>query len=117
MSLFRDEVVEFALSDETRKLETEQKAWIARDPLNPQPYYQLALVYRMQYDQDTALALLLHSTHLDPAYAPAHIALTEIYAVRADYPAAWRHAKLAAQNGKEEGITLLLRHNIAEPPS
>lgn len=115
MSFFRREVIDFALDQETLKLAQEQRDWIARDPANPRPYYQLALFYRMQYNQDFALGLLLEAVRIDPSFADAHIALTEIYAVRADYPAAWRHARAASQNGKEEGIALLLRHQIPEP--
>ena len=114
--LFR-EVADYALNEDTDRLIAEQMQWIAAEPASPQPYYQLAMFYRIKGLQEEALALLLHTVHLDPAHASAHIALTEIYAVRADYPAAWRHARLAAQNGKEEGVTLLLRHNVSEPPA
>lgn len=115
MSFFRREVIDFALDQETLKLAQEQRDWIAREPANPRPYYQLALIYRMQYNQDYALGLLLEAVRLDPLFADAHVALTEIYAVRANYASAWRHARAASQNGKEEGLALLLRHRIPEP--
>lgn len=112
--LFR-EVADYALNEDTERLIAEQKHWIAAQPENPQPYYQLAMFYRMKGLEQEALALLLHAVHLAPDHAPSHLALTEIYAVRADYSAAWSHARSAALNGKEEGVTLLLRHNVAEP--
>lgn len=115
MSFFRREVVDFALDQETLKLAQEQRDWIAREPANPRPYYQLALVYRMQYNQDFALGLLLEAVRLDAGFAQAHVALTEIYAVRVDYAAAWRHARAASQYGSQEGVALLRRHQIAEP--
>jgi TPR repeat protein len=40
------------------------------------------------------------------------VALTEIYAVRADYAAAQRHARKAAENGNVRGVELLRRHGV-----
>ncbi|HUK18966.1 MAG TPA: tetratricopeptide repeat protein [Bryobacteraceae bacterium] len=112
MSFWRKEVIDFALSDETRRHMAEQRAWIEREPSNPRPYHQLAQLYRMEGRQDEALGLLLEAVRLDPAFAPAHSSLAEIYAVRADYAAAWRHARLAAQNGDSSAVELLTRHGI-----
>lgn len=114
MSVWR-EVVDFALDQETVQAEAEQLAWIAREPGNGQPYYNLAQLRRMQYKQEEGLALLLHAVSLDPALADAHVALTEIYAVQGDVAAAWRHARQAAANGNAEGVALLERHQVAEP--
>src|SRR6185295_10716155 len=86
---WRKEVIDFALDQETRAHVDEQLAWIAREPDNPRPYYHLAQLYRMQWKQDEALGLLLQAVHLDGSFAPAHAALSEIYAVRQDYAAAW----------------------------
>ena len=47
----------------------------------------------MESRADEALALMLEAVRLDDAFAEAHVALAEIYAVREDYPAAWRHAR------------------------
>jgi Tfp pilus assembly protein PilF len=114
MSFFRREVIDFALDYETRKLAREQLEWIAREPENARPYYQLALIYRMQYEQERALGLLLEAVRLDPGMAEAHLALTEIYAVRGEETAAWRHARLAEANGKKEGVALLQRYQVPE---
>ena len=51
---------------------------------------------------------------LVPALAEAHAALTESYAVREDYGAAWRHARLAEQHGEARGVELLRRYGVAE---
>ena len=112
MTFWRKDVIDFALSDETRRHMAEQRAWIGREPANPRPYRHLALLYRMEGRQDEALGLLLEAVRLDPAFAPAHSALAEIYAVRADYAAAWRHARLAHENGDASAVELLTRHGI-----
>jgi hypothetical protein len=56
----------------------------------------------------------LHAVALDPAFAAAHAALAELYAVRADYPAAWRHARLAERGGEPRAVALLERHGVPE---
>lgn len=114
MSFWRRQLIDFALDHETRKHMEEQIAWIERDPAAAQPYYALAQLYRMNGNQDYALALLLESVRLDPSLADAHAALCELYAVRGDYPAAWRHARTAERLGLARGVDLLNRHGIAE---
>ena len=75
------------------------------------PIY-LAQLYRIEQKQDEALALLLEAVRLDDACAGAHVALTEIYAVRADYAAARRHALKAAEHGNPRGVELLRRQGV-----
>ena len=111
---WRKDIIDFALDHETRTHIEEQMAWIAREPDNPRPYYHLAQLYRMQWKQDEGLALLLQAVHLDATYAPAHAALAEIYAVRQDYKAAWRHARAAESHGDGSAVEMLTRHGIAE---
>ena len=110
MDFFRKEVIDFALDHQTRQAVEEQQASIDADPSNPRPYYQLALLYRMQWKQQEALGLLLESVRLDPAFAPAHVALAEIYAVRNDLAAARRHAALAAAQGDPRAREMLERY-------
>ncbi len=112
MTFWRKEVIDFALDRETATHIREQREWIAREPQNPRPWYNLAQLYRIAQKQDEALALLLEAVRLDDACADAHVALTEIYAVRADYPAAQKHAAKAAQNGNPRGVELLRRHAV-----
>lgn len=112
MTFWRKEVVDFALDRETAGHISEQKKWIACEPQNPRPWYNLAQLYRIERRQDEALALLLEAVSLDAAYAEAHVALTEIYAVRADYAAAREHAHQAAQHGNPRGVELLRRHGM-----
>jgi len=114
MSFWRQEVVQFALDRETRKHMDEQRVWIAREPANPRPYYHLAEFCRMEGKQDEALGLLLEAVRLDGEFAAAHAALAEIYAVRADYAAAWRHARLAERGGVPRAAEMLRRHGSAE---
>jgi len=109
-----NELVNHALDHETLQHEQEQLAWIAREPGNPQPYYNLAQLRRMQWKEDDGLALLLEAVRLSPEFAEGHAALTEIYAVRGDYSAAWRHARAAERNGAPDGVELLRRHGVAE---
>jgi cytochrome c-type biogenesis protein CcmH/NrfG len=114
MNFWRKDVVDFALSQETRMHIEEQRAWIEREPANPRPYYHLAQFYRMENRPEEGLGLLLEAVRLDPAFADAHAALAEVYAVRADYPAAWRHARLAENNGNPRGVELLKRYGVEE---
>jgi cytochrome c-type biogenesis protein CcmH/NrfG len=114
VSFWRKDVIQPALDVETRKHMEEQLAWIAREPGNARPYLHLAEFYRMEGREDEALGLMLHAVQLDPHFAPAHAALAESYAVRADYPAAWRHARLAEQAGEPRAVALLLRHRVPE---
>jgi cytochrome c-type biogenesis protein CcmH/NrfG len=115
VSFWRKEVIDFALDQETAAHVREQKEWIAREPSNPRPWYNLAQLYRMEQKPDEALALLLEAVRLDDGCADAHVALAEIYAVRGDAAAAWRHAREAAARGNARGVELLQRHGVAEP--
>jgi len=115
VSFWRKDVIDFALDRETAAHLREQKDWIAREPSNPRPWYNLAQLYRMQWKPEEALALLLEAVRLDPAFADAHVALAEIYAVRNDSAAAWRHARSAETQGNARALDLLRRHGIVEP--
>lgn len=114
MSFWRKEVIDFALDQETLRHIEEQRAFIANDPANFRGYYNLAQLYRIQGRQDEALGLLLESARLDPSFAEAHVALAEIYAVRADMPAAWRHARQAESCGNSCAVEMLTRHAVPE---
>src|SRR5690242_556385 len=115
MNFWRKEVIEFALDHETRKQMDEQRAWILREPANPRPYFHLAQLHRVAFQQDEALGLLLEAVRLDPAFAEAHAALAEIYITRADDPAAWRHARIAEANGDSSVLELLQRYQQRPP--
>lgn len=115
MSFWRKEVIEFALGDETRRQMAEQREWIEREPANPRPYYHLAQFYRMEGREDEALGLLLEAVRLDAGSAEAHTSLAEIYAIRADYAAAWRHAKAAEAAGDRSAAAMLMRNGIPAP--
>ena len=112
MAFWRKELIDPALDNETQIHMREQMEWIAREPDNARPYYQLALLYRMQWKQDEALGLLLEAVRLDPTFADAHVTLTEVYVVRRDYAAAWRHARAAEAQGDPRAVELLARHNV-----
>jgi len=115
MSFWRRDVIDPALDHQTNAHIAEQRAWIEREPANPRPYYHLAQLYRVANRPDEALGLLLESVRLDPTFADAQVSLAEIYAVRADYPAAWRHAFIAEQHGNSSAADLLRRYGV--PPS
>ncbi len=110
MSFWRKDVIDFALDHETRLHMNEQLAWIAREPENARPYCHLAQFYRMNGKPDEALGLLLESVRLDPKFAEAHASLAELYAIRADYDAAWKHARIAEENGEPRAVDLLKRY-------
>ena len=115
MPFWRDEVIQPALDHETRLHMDQQREWIARDPANPKPYYHLAQFYRMEGRQDEALGLLLESVRLDPNFADAQSSLAELYAIREDYRASWRHARAAETLGNSTAVELLSRYGVPEP--
>ena len=112
MSFWRKEVIDFALDHETRTHIDEQRAWIAREPANAKPYYHLAQLYRVAFKQDEALGLLLEAVRLDPSFADAHASLAEMYVLRDDLAAAWRHARLAEANGVPRAVEMLTRNGV-----
>ena len=114
MSFWRKEVIGFALDHETRRQMDEQRAWIEREPANAQPYFHLAQFYRMEGRQEEALGLLLEAVRLDDGLAEAHVSLAEIYTVREDYAAAWRHARRAETAGNARAVELLRRYGVSE---
>jgi tetratricopeptide (TPR) repeat protein len=114
MGFWRKEVIDYALDQETRAHIAEQTAWIAREPANARPYYNLARLYRMYGKQDEALGLLLEAVRLDADLAEAHVELAEVYVIREDYKAAWRHARAAARAGNTSAVDMLERHGVAE---
>jgi len=114
VSFWRKEVIDVALDYETLRHIEEQRAWIAREPQNATPYHNLAQLYRMQGKQDETLGLLLEAVRLESGYADAHAALAEIYAVRGDMEAAWRHARAAQENGDPRAVEMLERHGVTE---
>jgi cytochrome c-type biogenesis protein CcmH/NrfG len=114
MSFWRKDAVGSALSPETVRQTDGLRDWIAREPANPQPYFRLAQFYRMENRTEEALGLLLEAVRLDPALADAHAALAEAYTVRADYPAAWRHARQAERYGKSRAVESLRRQRVTE---
>jgi hypothetical protein len=112
VSFWRKEVIEFALDRETQTAVEEQRAWILCDPANPKPYYHLAQLYRVAFKPDEALGLLLEAVRLDPSFAEAHASLAEMYILRDDYPAVWRHARLAEANGVPRVVEMLVRNRV-----
>jgi cytochrome c-type biogenesis protein CcmH/NrfG len=112
VSFWRKEVIDFALDRETQAHIDEQRAWIVREPGNAKPYYHLAQLYRVAFKQDEALGLLLEAVRLDPNFAAAHASLAEIYVLRDDLDAAWRHARLAEANGEPRVVEMLTRHAV-----
>ncbi len=113
-SFWRREVIEPSLDEDTERQIAAQKSWIAAEPGNPRPYWQLATLLRMQGKRDIALGLLLQAIHLDEGFAPAHSTLAEVYAVLGDSRAAWRHARKAEKAGMAEASEMLRRHGVPE---
>ncbi len=110
MSFWRKELIDFALDQDTSARMDEQKAWIAAEPANARPYYQLAMLYRMIHKRDEALGLLLHAVSLDENLAPAHTALCEIYVAAGDLDRARHHATRAAELGDDGAAAQLRRY-------
>lgn len=111
---WRKQVIEPMLDDMTRRHIEEQMEWLRHEPENPRPWFHVAQFYRTQNRQEEALGMLLEAVRLASGFAAAHVSLTEIYAVRGDYAAAWKHARAAEQAGDARGVELLRRHNVPE---
>ena len=103
-------VIDGALDDQTRREIDEQRRWAEAEPGNPRPYYQLAQLYRTHGRREEALGLLLEAVRLETAFAAAHVALAEMYAVEGDMVAAQRHAEVAAAGGDARAREMLERH-------
>ena len=116
MSFWRKEVIEKALGVETERQMDEQRAWIAREPGNARPYFHLAQFYRTEGRQEEALGLLLEAVRLDERFAEAQVSLAEIYAIREDYAAAWRHARAAESAGDRRVVEMLERYGAKNVP-
>jgi tetratricopeptide (TPR) repeat protein len=114
VSFWRKQVIDFALAHETRRHIAEQRAWIERDPANARPYKNLAQLYRIEGREEEALGLLLEAARLDPAFTEAHVELAQIYAIRGDNRAAWRHARAAEAHGNHSAADLLKRYAVPE---
>ena len=114
MSFWRDEIIQPALDEMTLREIAGQRAWIEKEPSNPKPWYQLASLYRIQGWQEEAVGLLLEAVRLDAGFAAAHLGLAEIYAIRKESAAAWRHARLAESAGNPAAVRMLARHNVPE---
>jgi thioredoxin-like negative regulator of GroEL len=112
MGFWRKELIDFALDHDTARLVDEQKSWIAAEPGNARPYYQLAMLYRMQHRREEALGLLLHSVQLDASLASAHTALSEMYAASGDVDRARHHATLAQSLGEPAAAERLRRYGL-----
>ncbi len=112
MGFWRKEVIEFALDQDTARLIDEQKAWIAAEPTSARPYYQLAMLYRLQHRRDQALGLLLHAVALAPELAPAHTALSEMYAASGELDRARFHAAQAEALGEPGAAQQLRRYGV-----
>lgn len=111
---WRTELIDFALDQDTDRLVAEQRAWIAAEPTIARPYYHLGVLYRMQAKREAALGLLLEAVRLEPDFAPAHVALAEMYAVSGDNRAAWRHARAAEAARDASAVQMLERHGVRE---
>jgi Tfp pilus assembly protein PilF len=66
----------------------------------------------MNGKQNEALGLLLEAVRLDPKLADAHASLAEVYAIRGDSDAAWKHARAAEENGEPRAVEMLKRHAV-----
>ena len=113
MGFWRKELIDFALNQDTLRLVDEQKAWIAAEPANARPYYHLAMLYRLQHKRDEALGLFLHAAALDDTLAPAHTALSEMYAASGDLDRARHHAMRAEALGEPDAAERLARYGAA----
>ena len=63
--------------------------------------------------QDDGARAAARSRAPGASIADAHVSLAEIYAIRGDYPAAWRHARAAEQNGNPQAVELLTRYGVS----
>ncbi len=113
---FRREVVDVALNRDVDSAIAEQLARIEQNPGEAQPYCALGVFFRMQGKIGDAILMQQRATELDPSFALPHRELGQIYAVREDHEAAWRHAREAARLGDRSLLELLERYQKASRP-
>ena len=107
---WRKQVIRPSLNSEVDLAVTEQKAVLAKDPNNANAYFALGTLTQFQHDVDQAIQYFTKSIELDAsAYAP-HLSLGRIYAVRGDYDAAWKHARIAESLGARDLVEMLERY-------
>ena len=107
---WRKDVIEFALNDDVERHIAEQEAAIAANPQYVRGYFNLGLLYQIQYKQDLAVEYFLKALSLDPHLAEAHVSLGRVYAVRGEMEKAWEHAHIAAAMNRTELLDQLLRY-------
>jgi tetratricopeptide (TPR) repeat protein len=98
------------LDDEPARQIAEQRHALSQNPDWAEGYYHLAQLLRVQHQRDEALRLLLTCLEKEPSFAPAHLALGEIYLAENDLARARQHAEMAAAFGEPRLLAQMRRH-------
>ena len=107
---WRKDVIQPALNNEVESAFAEQQAILAVDPNNAKAYFALATLSHFQGEIDQAIQYFQKSIELDPADAAPHLSVGRIYALRAEYDLAWKHARAAEALGANDLVELLERY-------
>lgn len=105
-----EKALDGALSEEAERHVAEQRAAAEKDPLNPQPYLNLGMLFQMQRRTEEAIAMYERAMAVDPKLAAPHRQLGQIYAVLGNMARARAHAQEAAALGDTTLLTMLKRY-------
>jgi tetratricopeptide (TPR) repeat protein len=111
--LFR-RLASFALDYDVNQAIKEQKRVNKAFPDSADGAYRLGILFYSQKRIDEAIEAYHHALRLDPSHARAHKNLGEIHVVQERYDLAWRHARLAHQNGDGRLLDMMRRY-LPEP--
>ena len=110
MSFWRKEVIQPTLNNDVADAVAEQHSILANDPANAQAYFALGTLSHFQGDIAQAIEHFQRSIELDPHSPAPHLSLGRLYAVRAEYESAWKHARAAEALGNCELVQMLERY-------
>ena len=109
-SFWRGDVIQSALSNDVDAAVAEQQSILAKDPNNAHAYFALGTLSNFQGAIDQAIQYFQKSLELDSANPAPHLSLGRIYALRAEYDLAWKHARAAEALGARDLVEMLERY-------
>ena len=107
---WRDNVIQSVLNNDVEAAVAEQQSILSKDPSNAKAYFALGTLSHFKGEMEQAIQYFEKSIELDPASADPHISVGRIYALRAEYDLAWKHARAAQTLGASDLVEMLERY-------